>query len=102
MNFIEKFQTFTILIAVGIGLLLGQLSISENHAETFILPFLLFMLFGLFLAIPLKGLKNAFRNIKFLSTNAILNFVWTTLLAWGLGAVFLWENPLYCFRSFFP
>ncbi|MGD6942887.1 arsenic resistance protein [Cytobacillus gottheilii] len=93
MNFIEKFQTFIILIAIGIGLLLGQFSIFEKHAETFILPFLLFMLFGLFLTIPLKGLKNAFRNIKFLSTNVILNFVWTPLLAWGLGAVFLWEHP---------
>ncbi len=93
MNFIEKFQTFIILIAVGIGLLLGQFSVFENHAERFILPFLLFMLFGLFLTIPLKGLKNAFRNIKFLSTDVILNFVWTPLLAWGLGAVFLWEHP---------
>lgn len=93
MNFIEKFQTFIILIAVGIGLLLGQFSFFEEHADSFIIPFLLFMLYGLFLTIPLKGLKNAFKNIKFLSTDVILNFLWTPLLAWGLGAIFLSEHP---------
>jgi len=51
------------------------------------------MLYGLFLAIPLKGLKNAFKNIKFLSTNIIINFLWTPLLAWGLGAIFLSDHP---------
>ncbi|MDK7669323.1 arsenic resistance protein [Cytobacillus oceanisediminis] len=93
MNFIEKFQTFIILIAVGIGLLLGQFSFFEEHADSFIIPFLLFMLYGLFLTIPLKGLKNAFKNIKFLSTDVILNFLWTPLFAWGLGAIFLSEHP---------
>ncbi len=93
MNIIEKFQAVIILIAVGIGLLLGQFAFLEEHAESFIIPFLLFMLYGLFLTIPLKGLKNAFKNIKFLSTNVILNFLWTPLLAWGLGAIFFSEHP---------
>lgn len=63
------------------------------HAESFILPFLLLMLYGLFLSIPLKNFQNAFKNIPFLSTNTILNFVWTPLLAWGLGAIFLADHP---------
>ncbi|MCM3441317.1 bile acid:sodium symporter (plasmid) [Metabacillus halosaccharovorans] len=93
MNLIEKFQSVIILIAVGLGLLLGQFAFLERHAESFIIPFLLFMLYGLFLTIPIKGLKNAFKNIKFLSTNVILNFLWTPLLAWGFGAIFLSEHP---------
>lgn len=93
MNFMEKFQTFIILLAVGFGLLLGKFSIFTEHAEAFIVPFLLLMLYGLFLTIPLKGLKNAFRNIQFLSTEVVLNFLWTPLLAWGLGAIFLSEYP---------
>ncbi|MFS0788675.1 arsenic resistance protein [Shouchella sp. 1P09AA] len=93
MNFLEKYQTFIILIAVGLGLLLGQLSLFKQHAEAFIIPFLLVMLYGLFLTIPLSGLKNAFKNTKFLSTNVILNFVWTPVLAWGIGAVFLVDHP---------
>lgn len=69
MSFIEKSQTVIILVAVGIGLLLGQFSFIEQHAESFIMPFLLFMLYGLFLTIPLKGVKKAFKKIKFVSTS---------------------------------
>ncbi|MBY7141801.1 arsenic resistance protein [Virgibacillus sp. NKC19-3] len=93
MNFIEKFQSIVILIAVGVGLFLGQFSIFEKNAETFILPFLLLMLYGLFLTIPLQNLKAAFKNIKFLGTSTVINFVWTPILAWGLGAIFLSNHP---------
>ncbi|CEI82977.1 arsenic resistance protein [Oceanobacillus oncorhynchi subsp. incaldanensis] len=93
MNFIEKFQSVVILIAVGVGLFLGQYSIFEKNAETFILPFLLFMLYGLFLTIPLQNLKAALKNVKFLGTSTVLNFVWTPMLAWGLGAIFLSDHP---------
>lgn len=93
MNTIEKFQTVIILISVGIGLFLGQFRLFDQHAESFIIPFLLLMLYGLFLTIPLKNVKEAFKNVKFLSTNTVINFIWTPLLAWGLGAIFLFEHP---------
>ncbi|MBB6451375.1 ACR3 family arsenite efflux pump ArsB [Geomicrobium halophilum] len=93
MNILEKFQTVIILIAVGAGLLLGQFTLFEQNAEFFIIPFLLLMLYGLFLAIPLKDFKDAFKNIRFLNTSTIINFVWTPLLAWGLGAIFLADYP---------
>ena len=93
MNIMERLQTVIILFAVGFGLLLGQFSFIEQFAETFILPFLLLMLYGLFLIIPLKGLKEAFKKIKFLSTSVIINFLLTPLLAWGLGAIFLADHP---------
>lgn len=93
MNMIEKLQTFIILLAVGLGLLVGQITLFEQHANSFIMPFLLLMLYGLFLTIPLEGLKQAFKNIKFLCSNVFLNFLWTPLLAWGLGAIFLSEHP---------
>ncbi|WP_078379939.1 arsenic resistance protein [Sutcliffiella halmapala] len=93
MNLLEKFQTLIIIAAVGLGLLLGQVSLIEQRAESFIIPFLLLMLYGLFLSIPLGELKKAFLNIKFLGTSAIINFIWTPLLAWGLGAIFLSDHP---------
>lgn len=93
MNFLEKFQTVIILLAVGVGLLLGQFTFFEQNAESLIIPFLLLMLYGLFLTIPLQNLKDAFKNIRFLSTSMIINFVWTPLLAWGLGAIFLADHP---------
>lgn len=91
MNILEKFQTVIILLAVGVGLLLGQFIFFEQNS--FIIPFLLLMLYGLFLTIPLHHLKDAFKNIKFLSVSTIINFVWTPLLAWGLGAIFLADHP---------
>ncbi|WP_433957271.1 arsenic resistance protein [Cytobacillus horneckiae] len=93
MSLIEKFQTIIILIAVFIGLLLGQFNFIQQHAESLIIPFLILMLYGLFLTTPLKNLKDAFKNIRFLSASTIINFVWTPLLAWGLGAVFLADHP---------
>lgn len=93
MNVFEKFQTIIILLAVGAGLLLGQFVFFEQHADSFILPFLLLLLYGLFLTIPLQHLKDAFKNLPFLHTSAVINFVWTPVLAWGLGAVFLADHP---------
>ncbi|KAB8135729.1 arsenic resistance protein [Gracilibacillus oryzae] len=93
MKLVEKMQTIIILISVGIGLFLGQFHWMNQNADSFILPFLLIMLYGIFLTIPLKNIKNAFTNIRFFSTSTIINFIWTPLLAWGLGAIFLSDHP---------
>lgn len=91
MNVFERFQTVIILSAVGIGLLLGQFVFFETYAESFIVPFLLLMLYGLFLSIPLQHLQDAFKNRKFFNTSTTINFVWTPVLAWGIG-VGSWRN----------
>ena len=93
MGILDKLQTIIILFAVGLGLLLGQVNIIEQHAETFVIPFLFLMLYGLFLTIPLQQLKEAFSNIKFLGANTIINFIWTPVMAWGLGSIFLSDYP---------
>lgn len=93
MTVFEKFQAVIILLAVGIGLVLGRFVLFETYAEVFIVPFLLLMLYGVFLTIPLQHLKDALKNLKFLSTSIIINFVWTPVLAWILGAVFLADHP---------
>ena len=79
---LDKLQTFIILIAVGLGLLLGQVDTIGQYAENLIIPFLLLMLYELFLAIHLQQLKKAFSNIKFLGANTIINFIWTQ--SWNL------------------
>lgn len=93
MSILEKSQTLVILMAVVFGLLLGQINVVESYAGGFIIPFLLLMLYGLFLSIPLKNIKTAFKNIKFMSISSVINFLWTPLLAWGLGSLFLSDNP---------
>lgn len=93
MNIIERFQPVLLLLAIGIGLSLSQFTVFEDNGDMFIMPFLLLMLYGLFLTVPLENLMKAFKNTTFLSTSAIMNFIWTPILAWVLGAVFLSEHP---------
>lgn len=93
MSTIEKIQTFIILFAVTCGIVLGQFNMIHTYSDKFIVPFLFFMLYGLFLSIPLKEIKNGFRNLKFAGTSLTINFLWTPLLAWGLGALFLSDHP---------
>src|SRR5699024_6296008 len=89
MGILDKLQTIIILFAVGLGFLLGQVNIIEQYAKTLVIPFLFLMLYGLFLTIPLQQLKRAFLNIQFLGANTIINFIWTPVMAWGLGSIFL-------------
>ncbi len=93
MGLLERFHTLVIFSAVLIGLFLGQIPFIEGNADKLIVPFLFLMLFGLFLSIPIKDLKAAFFNVKFAGTSLSINFLWTPLLAWGLGAIFLSDHP---------
>src|SRR5699024_5908473 len=49
--------------------------------------------YGLFLSTPVKALKKAFSNRKFASSSLMINFLWTPLLVWGLGGIFLSDHP---------
>ena len=39
IGILEKFQTLIILLAVGSGILLGQIGVIERYAETLVVPF---------------------------------------------------------------
>lgn len=93
MGAMEKLQSLIILGAVGLGLLLGQIQSLQIYAEHLILPFLMIMLFGVFLQIPVQDIKNSFKNIRFTSISVIINFIWTPVLAWLLGYLFLSDSP---------
>lgn len=93
MNIVERLQTLIILCAIVTGILLGQFHTVHAYAEHFIVPFLFLMLYGLFLNIPLQHIKEGFRHKTFAKASLTLNFIWTPLLAWGLGALFLADHP---------
>ncbi len=94
MSRLEKYQQLIIFAAMPIGLLFGRIEIIEQYAENFVTPFLFVMLFGAFLNIPLKDYRNAFANIKFSATTVLINFVWTPILVWLLGKMFLSGSPI--------
>lgn len=93
MNTLEKLQTFIIMAAVVIGIVLGQIPIISAYSSAFILPFLLVMLYGLFLSVPLHKVKEAFTHAQFFTASTLINFVSTPILAWVIGAIFLSDHP---------
>ncbi|MFC3418566.1 arsenic resistance protein [Salinicoccus hispanicus] len=94
MNSLERFQPVIILLAVGIGLLIGGVDIIQSGADHFIIPFLMLMLYGLFLLMPLKRVFTSFKKWKFVLTSLVINFLWTPAIAYLIGMLFLSEHPL--------
>lgn len=92
MNKLNKNQTIIIFLCVVIGVLIGMNNFVAEHASLFITPFLMLMLYGLFLNIPLEKLKQSFLNFKFSITSIVINFVFTPLMAYALGALFLSDH----------
>ena len=89
MNSINRYQSLIIGLAVVAGLLAGQWDAVASVADYVIVPFLMLMLYGLFLNIPIKNLLKSFSNLKFFSANLAINFIWTPIFAWVLGYLFL-------------
>ena len=93
MENINKFQSLVILFMVALGILLGQIGFAQEYAEYLITPFLMVMLFLVFLQIPLKDILKSSKNLKFTLTAVIINFIWTPFLIFILGKIFLANYP---------
>lgn len=93
MTWFERLQPLLILTAVLLGLGLAQIAGVSAVASTLITPLLMGMLYAAFLPIALRHFGSAFRNYRVTLTSLIINFLWTPLLAWGLGALFLADAP---------
>ena len=90
MNFLEKFQSVIILLAMVLGLVFAQIPIVNSNASYFITPFLVLMLFGVFMInLSLKDFMKSFSNSKFTKLSLAMNFIWTPLFAYILGSIFL-------------
>jgi ACR3 family arsenite efflux pump ArsB len=93
MTWIEKAQPFLLLVSIGVGILLAQgMGVAELAADT-IAPLLALMLYTTFLPISFKNFGQTLQNTKVVLTSLAINFVWTPLFAWALGAIFLQQSP---------
>jgi ACR3 family arsenite efflux pump ArsB len=93
MRLIEKFESVLVLLAIAVGLALGQLPWIAEHAARLIVPCLMLMLCGVFLHIPLADVRAAWRDFRVTGLSLGINFLWTPFFAWTLGALFLREAP---------
>ncbi len=71
-----------------IGLAIGSLFGMGHQDSIWIEPFLMVMLFLVFLSVDVGKIKSAFKNIRFLSTALCVNFIWTPLFAFILSILF--------------
>lgn len=92
MELTEKLEPLIIFSAIILGLIFSKIQIIAQNSDYLINIFLCLMLFGLFLEVPLKDIKNSFKNYKFTQTSLIINFIWTPLFGYFLGLLFLKGN----------
>lgn len=93
MENINKFQSGILLLLIIISVLLGQVHIIGVIAEDIIMPALIVMLFLLFIQIPISDIGKSIKNIKFTSLTVAINFIWTPILVFLLGKIFLKAEP---------
>ncbi|ELZ38350.1 sodium symporter [Halorubrum saccharovorum DSM 1137] len=93
MDLVEKYQSALVLAAIAVGLAVGQIDGVPPVADRLIVPFLMVILFAAFVGIPLSRLREAFGNRRVAGSSLLVNFVWSPLLAVGLGALFLRDQP---------
>lgn len=93
MTFLEKAQSLVILAAVGVGLALGHIPAVAATAGDWILPLLMSMLAGVFLQVRVRDCGRALRFRGVAVASLVVNFAWTPLFAWGLGWLFLGDQP---------
>ena len=93
MEQVNKFQSLIIFAMVLLGILIGQIDIIHSYSEYLIMPSLTIRLFLVFIQVPIKAIGNSFKNLKFTLTSVMINFVWTPLIVFILGKIFLSSHP---------
>ena len=93
MTILERLQPFLVLISVILGLSLGQNTGISQTASVLIVPLLDLMLYATFIPLDFKKFKETRGKLNVVLISLGINFVWTPLFAWGLGAIFLNSVP---------
>lgn len=93
MTILERIQPFLVLISVILGLSLGQNAAASQTASVLIVPLLGLMLYATFIPLDLKKIRETRGKLNVVLISLGINFVWTPLFAWGLGAIFLNSIP---------
>lgn len=82
----DQYQIPLYLVAIaagaGVGLTVPALAPTLEHS---IEPVLMLLLFATFLGVPLIEVGRAFRDIRFLGTVLVANFIVVPLIVWGLS-----------------
>ena len=92
MNFSALSQPLLIIAAALAGLGLGRVTVLGAIAGHLIEPALIALLYFVFLSVDGGQLRAAFRNVRFTTAAAAVNFLWTPVFAYVLGCLFFRES----------
>lgn len=82
---LERQQVWLYLTAIVMGLAAGhRWPGAQPLFESLLWPFLIALLYATFVQVPLLHLREAFRDVRFLLSVVIGNFIVLPLVAWGL------------------
>lgn len=93
MSWWERLQSVLVAVAAVAGLAVGVAWSVGAAAEHVVLPALMVMLAAVFVQMDATQLAQAKRARAVVAASLVLNFVFTPLLAWGLGAGLLGGSP---------
>ncbi|MDR3206440.1 MAG: hypothetical protein LBT41_05050, partial [Candidatus Methanoplasma sp.] len=74
---VTKMQPLIIVAAAGVGVALGLMQFFRDGLGGLMEPFLMALLFLIFLKVDIRQIGRSFRNVKFTSTELAINFIWT-------------------------
>ncbi|USY18872.1 bile acid:sodium symporter [Nocardiopsis exhalans] len=93
MSTSEKFQSVFVALAAVLGLGAGLLWPMGEVAGFLVLPLLMVMLAAVFAQVDAGQVREAREARKVVAASLVLNFVFTPLFAWTLGAGLLGGSP---------
>lgn len=93
MSTSEKFQSAFVALAALAGLGIGLLLPVGDVAGHVVLPALVLMLTAVFVQVDAGQVREAGSARTVVAASLVLNFVFTPLLAWALGAGLLGDSP---------
>jgi len=90
MNATTRLQPLIIICAAVAGLILS--AYVSDDAGTLTEPRLMILLFTVFVKTDMGEIGRSFRNVRFTSLSAAMNFIWTPIFAVILGMLFLGDS----------
>ncbi|AEF39253.1 arsenic resistance protein [Hoyosella subflava] len=93
MTTLERLQSVFVALAALLGLAAGVALPIDAPAGHVVLPALLLMLTAVFLQMDGAQIRSARHARTVVAASLVINFVWTPLFAWALGAGLLGGSP---------
>lgn len=91
---LDRLSPILILIMMVLGLFLGQYEWLADMTTVSVVPLLMLLLFLIFLDVPFREISSSVKNYKFNFLSLAVNFIWTPVLAYILGYMFLSDQPV--------